>query len=371
MKYAELRRVTLKTPRPYTFNIEQWQRGGTMPPNDPTILNIEESWDLEFKRDANAIDREDLVAFANAENGGKILAGVEQIDLQNGQQGGRVVGCDVSDKSRQRITSLADTCVPKIKVIIFTRTVKKMSYFEIQIPSGDLKPYCTTSGTYKTRVEGRNESLTPEKLLALYLKQESGKFLASFKEATVDLKAQVASEFEKLSSAIEDVNNELNSVLIETSDAAKDAADETSNIASTVDEIHLLLNRYLENNEDKHFHITEGRIPQLLSALLKHFNIEDPKITSIKNFIRHVVLSARNLSKGKVREKDFSHIWNELEKDAIFTKEMTRSTIRDALMSENLSLPDVPPITKMNAESLAMKIAASLNQRKKPKKAKK
>jgi hypothetical protein len=57
-----------------------------------TSLSGGESKDVDYKEKVKGLHAEDLVAFANSENGGAILIGVREVAGRNGKQKGEPVG---------------------------------------------------------------------------------------------------------------------------------------------------------------------------------------------------------------------------------------------------------------------------------------
>lgn len=151
------------------------------------LINREESYDVEFKESVAGLKSEDLVAFANSQSGGIILIGVKEDKMLDGRQKGQVVGTKITDGLKLGILDKAQSCRPAVNVQIYAEEVDDMFIYKICIPSGTSKPYCTDSGIYKTRGDGRNQALYPTELLELFMEQEKNKFINNFRESTRDL----------------------------------------------------------------------------------------------------------------------------------------------------------------------------------------
>lgn len=129
------------------------------------LLMRPEGVDVDFKANTK-VDAEDLVAFANSEQGGILLLGVDE-ETVDGVQRGKVVGCDVDDEARLSIVNKAAGCIPPVEVHVEIEREDDKSFFVVTVPSGKEKPYCTPGGTYKIRGDGRNVPLAPPNLLEL------------------------------------------------------------------------------------------------------------------------------------------------------------------------------------------------------------
>ncbi len=156
------------------------------------LLNKEEGNDVDFKRNRSGLKSEDLVAFANSPTGGTILIGVDEEEDATGKQRGKVVGCKIGDGEKLAIISKATSCRPPIDLQVFVETTEDgLSFYRIEIPSGQYKPYCTDKGIYMIRGDGRNVPLTPDRLLDLYVEVQGSQFLNRFRQATTDLERKL------------------------------------------------------------------------------------------------------------------------------------------------------------------------------------
>jgi len=150
-------------------------------------LILGEGKEIEYKESLSGLSREDLVAFANSERGGIILIGVKQIEDEDGNEIGKVIGCDVGDRYKQKITNMAENCHPTVELEIEEEEQNEKLFYRVGIPSDGRKPYCTSGGKYKIRGDACTETLTPDRLLSMFLEEESNTFLSRFNEATTDL----------------------------------------------------------------------------------------------------------------------------------------------------------------------------------------
>lgn len=151
------------------------------------LLDGQEGLDVDFKLTVRGIQATDLVAFANSDKGGTILAGVGEVEDLHSMQKGKIIGCPVGDKERLFILSKSESCVPPVEVNIVIENYARKPFYRIEIPSGKEKPYCTAGGTYKIRGDGRTNTLLPGRLLSLFLEKQSEVFLDRFREATKEL----------------------------------------------------------------------------------------------------------------------------------------------------------------------------------------
>lgn len=151
------------------------------------LLDRQEGLDVDFKLTVRGIQATDLVAFANSDKGGTILAGVGEVEDLHSMQKGKIIGCPVGDKERLFILSKSESCVPPVEVNIVIENYARKPFYRIEIPSGKEKPYCTAGGTYKIRGDGRTNTLLPGRLLSLFLEKQSEVFLDRFREATKEL----------------------------------------------------------------------------------------------------------------------------------------------------------------------------------------
>ena len=174
------------------------------------LLSSSESSELDFKRDADAVKHDDLVAFANS-GGGVILVGVDEETGKNGAQKGKVVGCDVSDRERNKIVSRANQCKPAIAVKVTAETHGKFSIFRIDIPKGGL--HCTPNGTYKIRRDGQTDIIDPSAMAQIIVELERKRILyylrAAFRPEIEDVQSDIESRYDEALAEIEDLRSQI------------------------------------------------------------------------------------------------------------------------------------------------------------------
>jgi predicted HTH transcriptional regulator len=136
-----------------------------------------ESANVDFKREAHGVKSSDLVAFANSDEGGTLLIGIDEYTDEAGLQKGKVVGCDVDDNARLMMINKATDCVPSLEIQIFIENLNDKPIMRVEVPGGRMRPYCTSRGEYSIRTEGRNRALYPEELLTIFMDREGDKFL--------------------------------------------------------------------------------------------------------------------------------------------------------------------------------------------------
>ncbi len=181
-------------------------------PRARQLLNTQESNHLDYKRNMEGLKSRDIVAFANSETGGTILIGVDEIEY-NGLQRGKVVGCTIGDEEKLKIISKAQSCIPQIEVKIFAENLNDKPFYRIEIPSGTCKPYCTAKGLYMIRGDGRNNPLTPNNLLNIFLEEQGKEFIKRFSYATKKLDQELSNtknQIEKLNIDVKNLSDELN-----------------------------------------------------------------------------------------------------------------------------------------------------------------
>jgi predicted HTH transcriptional regulator len=177
------------------------------------LLGSQEGVGLDFKESVGALSAEDLVAFANTEEGGVILLGVRELKDSRGMQQAEIVGCEVGDKAKLNILGKAESCVPPVGVrVILENSEGEKPFLRVEIAPSRNRPCCTSGGTYKIRGDARNEALTPEKLLSLFLETENSRFVNRFREAASDLETSLLEVKRKLISELGDIYRQVDSL---------------------------------------------------------------------------------------------------------------------------------------------------------------
>lgn len=226
------------------------------------FLKSGENEKVDYKRDLKGLKSEDLVAFANSDNGGTILIGVDE--KSNGKtQVGEIYGCDTSDKSRLVIMSKALACIPPISLSIFIENTNEKPIFRLEIPSGIQKPHCTSGGTYKIRKDGRNSVLTPNEILDIYLIKEAKKFNKQFKKATKNLVENI----DNVTSTIDFMQSNISSKVENISNLLEWTESSASDTNSTVDIIDSYVRTILKEQRN---------IDIRVESIIEHNEIKDP-----------------------------------------------------------------------------------------------
>lgn len=256
------------------------------------LIDGQEGTDVDFKKEINGLSSDDLVAFANSNQGGTILIGVSEDKDTNGKQKGVIVGCPIGDEEKRKITDRAANCIPPVEVEIFLENLDEKPFIRIEVPSGKNKPYCTRGGTYKIRGDGVNQALTPQRLFTIFEEKEGDAFIKRFTLATKGLVKQMDQLME--STFI------LDGILRETLESAQNSEtigeESMSNAevaAEGVSEIEGILNDNIAGEINS--------IHAKLNAILANFKIEDPFITDARNFVEETVIF--HFSRGE-SEKD-------------------------------------------------------------------
>lgn len=174
------------------------------------LLSRSEGLEVDFKRDAEAVKQEDLVAFANS-GGGVILVGVDESKGKNGAQKGKVVGCDVSDRERNKIVSRGSQCRPAIAVRVTNESHGEFSIFRVDIPKGGL--HCTPNGTYKIRRDGQTDIIDPAVMAQIIVELERKRILyylrAAVRPEIEDAQSDVAARYDEALAEIEDLRSQI------------------------------------------------------------------------------------------------------------------------------------------------------------------
>jgi predicted HTH transcriptional regulator len=201
------------------------------------LLSQSEGSEVEFKEEVGGVEPEHLVAFANSPNGGFLLIGVSETEDNQGQQRGEVDGCDVSDDGKQRIHGQARSCTPTVPIDIYVENTDETAFLRVDIPRGTDRPYCTDSGKYRIREDGRTRALHPPELLELFVEEQAGRFRERFESAASGIESSVEDLRLKVSSKIERLLLELNSQFDDTREMSEELESLRTKITKAVDEI--------------------------------------------------------------------------------------------------------------------------------------
>lgn len=177
------------------------------------LLGSQEGVGLDFKESVGALSAEDLVAFANTEAGGTILLGVRELKDPRGMQRTEIVGCEVGDRAKLNILGKAESCIPPVEVrVILENAEGSRPFLRLEVQPGRIRPCCTSGGTYKIRGDARNEALTPDRLLSLFLETENARFVNRFRGAASDLETSLLEVKKKLVSEMGDICRQVDSL---------------------------------------------------------------------------------------------------------------------------------------------------------------
>jgi len=240
------------------------------------LLSGQEGYDVDFKRSLSGLESEDIVAFANSDEGGAILIGVEEVKMSDGRQRGKIVGCPVGDEEKRKIIDRAESCMPPIEVNIVVENTDSTPFFRVEIPSGPEKPYCTSKGTYKIRGDGVNKPLTPQRLLAMFMQSEGQAFIERFRNATEELEKKLGYLLES-SITLEQILDRTFESAMSTEALVDDAMTMSGQAAAGTEELLVKLDEI--ENYDLH------GLQQKVEALLEHFGIEDPRVRAARMWI--------------------------------------------------------------------------------------
>lgn len=172
------------------------------------LLAEGESERSDFKRRPEGISADDLVAFANSETGGDILAGVEEQIIKKTQVG-IVCGCNVDDAAILQVLNKAVSCIPPVAITAYIENLSDKPILRVQVPSSETKPHCTAKGVYCRRDGTRNRPLHPAELLRLFLDSEASTFAARFETAAQRITDELYSLENSLESSIKSMADQL------------------------------------------------------------------------------------------------------------------------------------------------------------------
>lgn len=181
------------------------------------LLGSQESLTLDFKESVGGLSADDIVSFANSPDGGSVLLGVREKKDTRGMQTFEITGCEIGDRAKLSILSKAASCMPPVEIfVILENSEGEKPFLRVEIPSGPGKPYCTSGGTYKIRGDARNDPLTPDRLLQVFMDAENDRFINRFSQATrdlensiLDVKAKLLSEMEEIYGQVDTLHKEL------------------------------------------------------------------------------------------------------------------------------------------------------------------
>jgi len=258
------------------------------------MLQKQEGFDVDFKQSLSGLETSDLVAFANSEQGGTILVGVDEVDGIKGVQRGKVVGCKITDGEKLKILNKAEECIPPVEINIFIENLNYLPIFRIEIPPGKEKPYCTRKGLYTVRGDGRTMPLIPERLLSLFLEKQGEKFIDKFRVAASSLENQLDQLKDKMDTKLNDIYSSVDEMEIKLQNSLESifysasSAEELSDEAMSFSDEALGLSQEIIEKVNSLEEIQEHD-SRKIDELLSHFGIEDPWIKQVRNSVKNFV----------------------------------------------------------------------------------
>jgi hypothetical protein len=231
---------------------------------------------VDYKEKVAGLHSEDLVAFANSDEGGVILIGVREATAPDGRQFGKPIGHRVDDTTRLQIMDKALSCSPPLQIQVVIENLGSKPFYRIEIPTSKQKPHATSNGTYKIREDGRNNSLYPEQLLKIFLQQEGEEFRKRFKEATHRLDEQMATAL----SSVETLEGVISTKIEDIGSTLGWAEQKASRGADTIEAVEGLVSLL----------VREGRKDtQRLRAIIRKVEAKDPIKQKAKEELRKIV----------------------------------------------------------------------------------
>jgi len=251
--------------------------------NRQFIITTEETGGIEYKRNISSLETDDLVAFANSILGGSIFIGVDEL-REGSKRFGKIVGCLVNDAEKRKIIDKANNCFPHVSLKVIEHKREDLEYYEVIIPSGKCKPYCTLKGTYCIRTATGKAAWLPDDLLALFVEKETRQFVSKFREASQGLQselnklnAQVKDEMQNIRRNIGYFADETLESLNTIRDTGESAESSASDAQSNSDEILRHVERISELEDNSEAALFFSKIAaQRVNSLLEHFKLEDP-----------------------------------------------------------------------------------------------
>ncbi len=250
---------------------------------------------VDFKRAPDGVSAEDLVAFANAAEGGTILAGVGEQTL-DGAQVGLIIGCEVGDNAILQLLNKAISCLPPVSIDIAIENMADKPILRIEVPPSPTKPHCTPKGIYCRRDGARNRALHPTELLRIFLETEAQVFAERFESAADHITQEIGNLEASLESTINNMASQLGwaeSNLDDTSSAIDTVLAYTKRIDGEAADIATRM-RAIFRQDEREDPVRDRERKKLTENLVKEIS-EDASL-------QKVVLAGRGLSfklKGK------------------------------------------------------------------------
>lgn len=243
------------------------------------MLSEGENHKVDFKKIPDGISAEDLVAFANSEDGGQILVGVVETSL-HGAQTGEVRGCEVSDAAILQILNKASSCIPPVSVHVFIENLDSKPILRLNIPPSENKPHCTPKGIYCRREGTRTRPLHPGELLGIFLEKEARVFSARFEAAAEQITENISELESTLESTIKNMTDQLGWAdfkLGDTEDKLDTALAQLKLMGEDVDDTSLRLRTLLEKDDKLVDPVRARERKKLTESIVRQLRA-DPKL---------------------------------------------------------------------------------------------
>ena len=250
----------------------------------------------DFKRLPEGISADDLVAFANSEAGGQILAGVDEQVVDRAQIG-VVRGCDVSDATVLQVLNKAVSCIPPVSIDVYIENLDDKPILRVEVPPSKTKPHCTPKGVYCRRDGARNRALHPSELLRLFLDSESSAFAARFEVAAKRITDELSNLESSLDSSIKSMSDQLGWADYQLGDTE-----------STLDHIQDLIAKLTADTDNANsrlralFRQDKREDPVRKKARTQYVNKRIKEIKEDKRLFAHVVAGGQLTVKGEHSE---------------------------------------------------------------------
>ncbi len=224
-----------------------------------------------------------MVAFANSDLGGQILAGIDERVVDKTQIG-IVRGCDVSDATILQVLNKAVSCIPPVSIDIYIENLADKPILRVAVPPSQTKPHCTAKGVYCRRDGARNRPLHPSELLRLFLDSESSAFAERFEVAA-----------KRITDELQDLESSLGSSIRSMSDQLGWADFQLGDTESTLDRIQGLVAKLTLDTDNANsrlralFRQDEREDPVRKRAIKQYANRYINQITEDKKLFAHVI----------------------------------------------------------------------------------
>lgn len=254
------------------------------------FLDAGEGQLVDFKRTPDGISADDLVAFANAAEGGTILAGVDEKTI-DGSQIGILLGCSTSDNTILQLLNKAISCFPPVSIDVVIENLNDKPILRIVVPSSPTKPHCTPKGVYCRRDGSRNRALHPGELLSIFLESEGQTFAERFESAAATISEEINNLEESLANTIRSMSDQLG--------WAESNLDDTS---STIDTV-LAYAKLIKNETDD----TSSRLRALFRQDTREDPIRERERTKLVESLVEQISKSKKLTRAAVEGKSLSY----------------------------------------------------------------